>query len=476
MPRSNAAEPPQRTYCSLSPPPRRSPAQTRNRCVQVQRACIEAEQVVLHGPNANVSIAALTRLLGNARDPFDAFQRLHPTKRPSVIIGSPGTTYEYLPLAINAKSAEAREAPFRSRHVQPPLSSFSNMSALIFFTTWSAAFQETFTRATVQVMEHWCATPAAWSGLAIFPSFWKPADSRQWLAAFAGKGLVEPLALMPTPPSVQHALFDGTCNATCLAAYRRDSNAFFAARRSPRCFEQADVCDFSAFAAQPGRSRAWSTMQAVGAHLAGEPLAQNLRPHLLNQGCDAGGARVNASGEGRYGNASTPCRLRVLFVIRQGRRRLSNLDELLDACASIQLLPSKRRFGTLKVECTAHSFAGGIEASLPLLRTADVIIGPHGADLINALALHAGASVLEVLPVKRYGCPCLFFKYMFSSEPDKVFHYQAASLNATFASGPFRKTFHGDVALPPSVMRSALGHIVNVGGRPSRYKFRRFEY
>ena len=40
----------------------------------------------------------------------------------------------------------------------------------------------------------------------------------------------------------------------------------------------------------------------------------------------------------------------------------------------------------------------------------DVLIGPHGADLVNALGLHAGASVLEVLPVHKGGCPCGVFQ------------------------------------------------------------------
>ena len=421
---------------------------------------------MLHGDSANATLYALTKLLEKVKDPFDGFQRLHSGVRSTVVLGAPGRLSDYLPLAISAKAALTSDGRFVKRHVQPKPTIFSEEAALAFFTTWSTAFQETFTRATIQVMEHWCATPSARHGLTIIPPFWTPTDSRRWLSAFAGGVSVQPLALMPTPMSIQHSLWDTSCNATCLAAYRKDSNAFFAARQKPNCFKQVDVCDFSSFAAMPGRSRPWSTMQAIGAHLAGLPHAQSLKPHLL--GCESRNSST-------HDNQTLPCPLRVLFVIRHGRRRLSNLDELLTACTAF-LPHAKRRFGALRTECMAYSFAGGIELALPLLRTVDVVVGPHGADLINALALHAGASVVEVLPVKRYGCPCLFFKYLFSNEPDKIFHYQAASTNATFASGPSRKTFHGDVALPPSVMLAALTHIVNVGGRPSRYHYKRFEY
>lgn len=57
-----------------------------------------------------------------------------------------------------------------------------------------------------------------------------------------------------------------------------------------------------------------------------------------------------------------------------------------------------------------------------MLRRTNVLIGPHGADMTNAFALHAGTSVVELLPPIRNGCPCTMYQRMFAAEP-QVFHY-----------------------------------------------------
>lgn len=55
------------------------------------------------------------------------------------------------------------------------------------------------------------------------------------------------------------------------------------------------------------------------------------------------------------------------------------------------------------------------------------MVTSHGADMINAFALHRGASVLEVMPVYQAGCPCKMYKGLLSSEGGAapvVLHYQ----------------------------------------------------
>ena len=52
--------------------------------------------------------------------------------------------------------------------------------------------------------------------------------------------------------------------------------------------------------------------------------------------------------------------------------------------------------------------------SLAVLARTDVLILPHGADLINGFALHAAASVVEVMPVHQYGCPCDMYRRMYT--------------------------------------------------------------
>ena len=45
----------------------------------------------------------------------------------------------------------------------------------------------------------------------------------------------------------------------------------------------------------------------------------------------------------------------------------------------------------------------GLVRSLGVLQASDVMVTSHGADMINAFALHRGASVLEVMPVYQVG-------------------------------------------------------------------------
>ena len=83
----------------------------------------------------------------------------------------------------------------------------------------------------------------------------------------------------------------------------------------------------------------------------------------------------------------------------------------------------------VRVRCVSHNFGVGLVASLPVIADSDVMVTPHGADMVNAFpfALHGGSSVLEVMPVHRAGCPCQMYKELLSSEgggPPAVLHYQ----------------------------------------------------
>ena len=37
-----------------------------------------------------------------------------------------------------------------------------------------------------------------------------------------------------------------------------------------------------------------------------------------------------------------------------------------------------------------------------------------GADIINGFGMHAGASVVEVMPVHQKGCPCDMYRRMYT--------------------------------------------------------------
>ena len=50
-----------------------------------------------------------------------------------------------------------------------------------------------------------------------------------------------------------------------------------------------------------------------------------------------------------------------------------------------------------------------------------------------AVTLPQGASVVEVMPVHRYGCPCEMYKKLYTYQGPSVFHYQMVSTNASNA-------------------------------------------
>ena len=78
---------------------------------------------------------------------------------------------------------------------------------------------------------------------------------------------------------------------------------------------------------------------------------------------------------------------------------VTNLDELLAACE--RWTPAEGTAARLRVACVAVSFRSGLVASAPAIRRTDVLVGPHGADMTNALGMHAGASVLELVPLAQ---------------------------------------------------------------------------
>ena len=107
-----------------------------------------------------------------------------------------------------------------------------------------------------------------------------------------------------------------------------------------------------------------------------------------------------------------------------------------------------------------------------------MLVVSHGADVINGLGMHAGASVVEVMPVHQAGCPCDMYRRMYTYEGPTVFHYQMVSKNDSRAVSPMprKHTYHSDLELPWPALRTALEHIVATGARRANYRFRRFPF
>ena len=275
-----------------------------------------------------------------------------------------------------------------------------------------------------------------------------------------------------------------TERASHLSSIPTQASERYFAERGQRCYRRAQVCDFSFFPVSRSGDmlsmRPWSLMQLLAAHHAG-PAPASLSPHMHMLSCKRVGRRQLGHGDIQRRGSSIgipahgqPC-LRVVYIRRLGRRRLRNIAEHVAACNEWR----SRLPNTPRTICVAHSFDEGLKANLPLLRRTDVLIGPHGADMTNAFALHAGASVVELLPPIRNGCPCTMYQRMFAAEP-QVFHYTASTTNKSHASrtGPanIHGTYSSDFIVPVSVTERILEHVVTVGGRPENFRTADFRF
>ena len=349
------------------------------------------------------------------------------------------------------------------------LESFSADPAIAFFTSWSNSFTEIFSRAVIRLFELWCMLhahgeldrerlhllPAMWG------SDWGPDYARYWLSPFSTLP-VEPMAATP-PRELVKLIWRAQASAEQWKRYANLSATKFASRTGPRCYQKAFVCDFTGM--PWGHTlHPWSSVQMIAAHHGGERQLANTRrvgiPRMRacsRRGGGGGGGKGGGGGhaaaeaatadaaavapEGRLlssssSSSSAPsagraCPLHIVFADRKGRRKLSNIKELVELCSQWRpsTVPSPLSHLSTPVNCTMHNFGEGLIASLPTLWRADVLVVSHGADVINGFAMHAGASIIEVMPVHQAGCPCDMYRRMYTYQGPTVLHYQMVSTN-----------------------------------------------
>jgi len=477
-------------------------------CVLVRHAAFEAEQILLHGEHAQADLTPLMEILNHTRDPSDVFSKLRPYDRLTALVATPGRPYEYLPIAVGAKRAARSKNRWIQTHTPSNCSQgFSLHTAVAFFTSWSNSFTEIFSRAVTRLFDVWCLLGADRDQTRLIPamwgSSWGPDYAKYWLSPFTSHP-VEPMAQTP-PRELVKLIWRALATREQYARYRNLSNAMFARRQQPRCFKRAFVCDFTSMPTSAMRPRPWSAVQAVALHHGGSAQAarsvgnrisrllachSNLRerdnrPPFPIDGRSRTATAVTPQVEGASAASDSQsltrpgreiCGLRIVFADRKGRRKLRNILELVDQCNAWRL-PSP--YETMRINCSMHNFGVGLVASLPLLAQMDVFIVPHGADIINGFAMHAGASVIEVMPVHRYGCPCDMYKRLFAYQGPAVFHYQMESTNSSNAvSTEARKkgTYNSDLFLPWPSLRAALTHVLHTDGRRANYRFRSFTF
>ena len=77
------------------------------------------------------------------------------------------------------------------------------------------------------------------------------------------------------------------------------------------------------------------------------------------------------------------------------------------------------------------------------------------------------ASVVEVMPVHKAGCPCDMFRQLFKAprhDAGTVYYYRVDAANAS------AKSFHADLYLPWSSLQPVFEAIWDVAGDSSKYQ------
>lgn len=399
------------------------------RCVSTPGLCVVGEQLILpHNATAKLR-RRLRTLLGRVHSPFDYHTNLFAGDRPTVLANADGASYRYLPMAV--------VQPIRNRTERQKFLTTQSAfelpqprgDGLIFFTCWPSNPAEVFHR-TVTLLHTIWPLVARERSPALVPATWNP-RFEYWLAPWLNAPASKRLKPMAPMPSVRDPWRLHTAKSAHLA-HRYEQNAK-RARAPPRCFARASVCDLSqeGTVAGLGRHAPWAAMQAVMHHFA--PATPPPPPTTAEP--------------------AASCVLRVAFVERHRRRRLANLEDLIAAC---------NRWHRGHVSCSSISFGRGLPPVAQQLRGIDVLVSPHGADAIHALALRRGAWLLEVMPIhNRPNCPCDVFRALLGAE--KAVHYlRLSTTNRSYAAVPTVSgranvgTMHADLRVPWEAVRAAL--------------------
>lgn len=89
---------------------------------------------------------------------------------------------------------------------------------------------------------------------------------------------------------------------------------------------------------------------------------------------------------------------KVAFIERHHKRRIENYSELLEWCNTKLQLPAGSRFKEVSCVPLNLDHADRYLQTLAEMQTVDVLVGSHGAGLINHMFMRKGTSFLEIVP------------------------------------------------------------------------------
>ncbi|CAL8463209.1 g2743 [Coccomyxa elongata] len=165
-------------------------------------------------------------------------------------------------------------------------------------------------------------------------------------------------------------------------------------RAGSRCFKRMLFCNLPGLWKQPFDQNWTAGLQPS---LVGQKIVDHYIPERSPQVKKAIAAATSG----------TVTALKVAFIERRKSRHILNLKDLINECNELTV---GEAFDLRAVQCTAVSFddVGNFTALLAELQTIDILVGVHGAGLVNTYFLRPGAAFVEIFPC-RFAHPSLLF-------------------------------------------------------------------
>ena len=250
-----------------------------------------------------------------------------------------------------------------------------------------------------------------------------------------------------------------------------------------RCFREVTLCHLGSlvfdqnYGAGVGNvpRRPWEAMQYIAENTAELQLRGEAKARAATW-------RTPALFLPRTGVANHAIQVRV--VVRKGRRKLLNAHQLAGALNGWATHAGLMR--GVPVNASTCSFAGeGFAANVRTARETDVLFGMHGADLVNGLFMHAGATVVEVRGFAWYdngrGLWPGWFARVFALDAQILHYALQASLSDTVGAAEVQRrkpdspisghaTWNMDVRVPVAMARKLLHTVAQVNGDAMAYR------
>jgi len=153
-------------------------------------------------------------------------------------------------------------------------------------------------------------------------------------------------------------------------------------------------------------------------------------------------------------------RIRIGVIKRNGNRKAMNHDEIVEKCNQEIVDPVGG-----SVECISLDIIATDPAAMKLIRSLHVLVGVHGAGLLNGIFMNQGSGVLELFPVKVASWNFIIYTNDLKIGDSPWLHYEGlhfCDLNLTDPRGFYDRRWQTTSQIYPwQHVRRRLQNVVN---------------